>query len=165
MAHNATLRYWRIKTQMLIKPSLKLSHLIRTTGPTYKTLKRTREIRQQLEGTCGKVGIELDAPDQIHIDEEKIQKALFSGFFPNIARLSELGNNYMLLKRKQPVYIHPSSGLGRVKPPSKLDIYHELVLTSKEYMRNCMRVEEKWVDEVAKHYYGEQAMEELHPKQ
>ncbi|KAM9923302.1 hypothetical protein OXX59_005264 [Metschnikowia pulcherrima] len=132
----------------------------------YRTLKRTREIRQQLEGLCSKVGIDLEesAQDQSQVDEEKIQKSLLSGFFPNLARLSKLGNNYVSLKRKHPVYIHPSSGLSSVKPPPKLVLYHELVLTSKEYMRNCMRVEEKWVDEVARHYYSEKDLGELNPK-
>ncbi|QBM87312.1 pre-mRNA-splicing factor ATP-dependent RNA helicase-like protein PRP2 [Metschnikowia aff. pulcherrima] len=132
----------------------------------YRTLKRTRDIRQQLEGLCSKVGIDLEeaAQDQSQVDEEKIQKSLLSGFFPNLARLSKLGNNYVLLKRKHPVYIHPSSGLSLVKPPPKLVLYHELVLTSKEYMRNCMRVEEKWVDEVARHYYSEKDLGELNPK-
>ncbi|KAJ8139926.1 hypothetical protein OY671_006876 [Metschnikowia pulcherrima] len=132
----------------------------------YRTLKRTREIRQQLEGLCSKVGIDLEeaAQDQSQVDEEKIQKSLLSGFLPNLARLSKLGNNYVSLKRKHPVYIHPSSGLGSVKPPPKLVLYHELVLTSKEYMRNCMRVEEKWVDEVARHYYSEKDLGELNPK-
>ncbi|KAM9929999.1 hypothetical protein OXX80_009499, partial [Metschnikowia pulcherrima] len=132
----------------------------------YRTLKRTREIRQQLEGLCSKVGIDLEeaAQDQSQVDEEKIQKSLLSGFFPNLARLSKLGNNYVSLKRKHPVYIHPSSSLSSVKPPLKLVLYHELVLTSKEYMRNCMRVEEKWVDEVARHYYSEKDLGELNPK-
>lgn len=130
----------------------------------YRTLKRAREIRLQLEGLCSKVGIEPNTSTQTQVDEEKIQKALLSGFFPNLARLSKLGTSYVLLKRKQPVYIHPSSGLIQVKPPPKLVMYHELVLTSKEYMRNCMRVEEKWVDEVAKHYYSEKDLGELNPK-
>ncbi|GEQ71849.1 hypothetical protein JCM33374_g5535 [Metschnikowia sp. JCM 33374] len=130
----------------------------------YRTLKRAREIRQQLERLGSKVGIESSTSPSYQGDEEKIQKALLSGFFPNLARLSTLGTSYVSLKRKQPVYIHPSSGLMHVKPPPKLLMYHELVLTSKEYMRNCMRVDERWVDEVAKHYYNDKELKELNPK-
>lgn len=32
-------------------------------------------------------------------------------------------------------------------------IYHELVLTSKEYMRECMAIEPKWLTELAPRYY------------
>ena len=49
------------------------------------------------------------------------------------------------------VYIHPSSALFN-KNPEWL-IYHELVLTSKEYMRQVMAVEPKWLVELAPRFY------------
>lgn len=124
----------------------------------YRTLKRAKEVRSQLEGLCKRVGIDVQE-SKVELDKfydtrlPRIQKSLVAGFFPNVARLSKLGSSYVQLKRKLPVFIHPSSSLYPLKPPPKLLLYHELVLTSKEYMRNCMTIEEKWLDELAMHYY------------
>lgn len=121
----------------------------------YRSLKRARDVRTQLERLCRRVDIEVPDEEVVQSDDKsvKIQKTLLAGFFPNVARLSKLGTNYVQLKRKQQVNIHPSSVLFPSKPPPKLILYHELVLTSKEYMRNCMRIEEKWLGELARHYY------------
>lgn len=119
----------------------------------YRTLKKIKDIRVQLEKLCRKIGVIPNERNAKDSDPTKIQKAIFSGFFPNAARLSKFGTSYFLLKKKQPVYLHPSSRLFLVKPPPKNILYHELVLTSKEYMRNCMVIDEKWIDELAGHYY------------
>lgn len=119
----------------------------------YRTLKRIKEVRAQLEQLCQKVGLQVEKTGDNNQKLVKIQKSLFSGFFPNVAKLSKLGSSYVLIKRNQPVHIHPSSGLFPVKPPPKFVMYHELVLTSKEYMRNCMVIDEKWLSELANHYY------------
>lgn len=121
----------------------------------YRTLKRAKDVRMQLERLCHKIGIEVAPCEDATNRTTKIQKALLSGFFPNVARLSKLGTSYVLLKKKNSVYLHPSSGLFPVKPPPRLVMYHELVMTSKEYMRNCMKIEEKWIQELAQHYYHE----------
>lgn len=117
----------------------------------YRTMKRAKDVRAQLEKLCGKINLVSDAKSEAPL--EMVQKALLSGFFPNVARLSKLGASYIQLKRKQAVHVHPSSVLFKVKPPPKLVLYHELVLTSKEYMRNCVRIEEGWINEVASHFY------------
>lgn len=118
----------------------------------YRTIKRARDIRSQLERLCARIGLEAGELKR-ECDVSRVQKAIFCGFFPNVARLSKLGSSYMLLKKKQPVHVHPSSGMFVVKPPPRMLLYHELVLTSKEYMRNCMQIDEKWVGELAGHYY------------
>ena len=46
-----------------------------------------------------------------------------------------------------PTYIHPASALFQRQPDWV--IYHELVLTSKEYMRECTVIEPKWSAELA----------------
>ena len=37
--------------------------------------------------------------------------------------------------------------------PLKFMVYHELVLTKKEYMRNNIEIKPSWLVEVAPHYY------------
>ena len=39
-------------------------------------------------------------------------------------------------------------------------IYHELVFTTKEYMRNTIDIENKWLLEVAPHYYKAKELED-----
>jgi HrpA-like RNA helicase len=48
--------------------------------------------------------------------------------------------------------VHPSSSLASTRP--RWLIYHELVLTSKEYMRQVIEIEPAWLTEVAPHYYN-----------
>ncbi|EGV65070.1 DUF1605-domain-containing protein [Yamadazyma tenuis ATCC 10573] len=134
----------------------------------YKTLKRAKDVKEQLELLCRKTGIIGESEQNQHsVDDHSktqlIQKAIVAGFFPNIVRLSKMGDSYRTLKKNQPVYIHPSSSLFPVKPPPKLLLYHELVLTSREYMRNCMIVEETWLRELASHYYGAKDLDGLKP--
>ena len=44
-------------------------------------------------------------------------------------------------------------------PPQALPrwvVYHELVLTSKEFMRTCSEIKPGWLVEIAPHYYSKQ---------
>lgn len=129
----------------------------------YKTLRRVRQIREQIERLGRAIGLNID---DVEVANRKvlIQKSIVSGFFPNIARLSRMGDSYISLKKNQPVYIHPSSSLYKLKPPPRLVLYHELVLTSKEYMRNCMIMDVSWISEVASHYYNKKELDILRNK-
>ncbi|KAL5159153.1 Pre-mRNA-splicing factor ATP-dependent RNA helicase DEAH1 [Glycine soja] len=68
-----------------------------------------------------------------------------AGFFPHSARLQKNGS-YRTVKHSQTVHIHPSSGLAQVLP--RWVVYHELVLTTKEYMRQVTELKE-WLVEIA----------------
>ncbi|OWB78788.1 nucleic acid binding protein [[Candida] boidinii] len=130
----------------------------------YKTLVRVRNVRDQLGLICKRLGLLLDDPSNSgtatdkRIKQIKIQKAITSGFFSNAARLNKSGDSYKSLEKNNQVFIHPSSVIFPVRPPPKLVIFHELVMTSKEYMRNCMPIEEKWLSELANHYYSEKSI-------
>uniref|UniRef100_A0A8C3UBR4 RNA helicase n=1 Tax=Catharus ustulatus TaxID=91951 RepID=A0A8C3UBR4_CATUS len=58
-------------------------------------------------------------------------QAITAGFFYHTARLSRGG--YRTVKHQQPVFIHPNSALFNLQP--RWVLYHELVCTSKEFMR------------------------------
>ncbi|XP_076945708.1 pre-mRNA-splicing factor ATP-dependent RNA helicase DEAH1-like [Bidens hawaiensis] len=94
-----------------------------------RSMKRARDIRDQLEGLLERVEIELTSNPG---DLEAIKKAITSGYFPHSAKMQKNGA-YRTVKHPQTVYIHPSSGLAQVLP--RWVVYHELVLTTKEYMR------------------------------
>ncbi|KAM0982750.1 hypothetical protein ACFX2A_015919 [Malus domestica] len=101
------------------------------------------------EGLLERVEIELVSNMS---DNETIKKAITSGFFPHSAKLQKNGS-YRTVKRPPTVHRHPSSGLSQVHP--RWVIYHELVLTTKEYMRQLSVTELKreWLVEIAPHYY------------
>lgn len=65
------------------------------------------------------------------------RQAITSGFFYHTARLEDSGG-YKTIKHHIPVMVHPSSCLSQELP--KWVIYHELVLTSKEFMRQVISV-------------------------
>ena len=64
-------------------------------------------------------------------------KAITAGFFYHTARLDK-GGNYRTVKHNQAVMVHPNSSLFEDRP--KWLIYHELVFTTKEFMRQVSNV-------------------------
>jgi pre-mRNA-splicing factor ATP-dependent RNA helicase DHX16 len=52
--------------------------------------------------------------------------------------------------------IHPSSLLFKESP--EWVVYHELVFTSKEYMRTVCEVKQEWLVEIAPHYFNEDTL-------
>ncbi|XVF50023.1 hypothetical protein PTKIN_Ptkin04bG0062300 [Pterospermum kingtungense] len=123
-----------------------------------RSMKRARDIRDQLEGLLERVEIELVSSPN---DLEAIKKAITSGFFPHSARLQKNGS-YRTVKHSQTVYIHPSSGLAQVLP--RWVVYHELVLTTKEYMRQVTELKPEWLVEIAPHYYQMKDVEDAGSK-
>jgi pre-mRNA-splicing factor ATP-dependent RNA helicase DHX16 len=124
-----------------------------------RSLTRARDVRDQLARLCDRVEVDASSSCGGIADITPIQKALATGFFPNSARLQRDGQTYRQVKNGQIVYIHPSSVLMEVNP--KWVMYHELVLTSKEYMRSVMPLKPEWLMEVAPHYYSKKSLEGL----
>lgn len=126
----------------------------------YKSLKRARDVRDQLARLCDRVEIEVRSSSAGGNEALiNIQKAITSGFFPNSARLNRSGDSYRSAKTNQTIHIHPSSVLFNQKP--RWVIYYELVLTSKEFMRNCMTIQPEWLVEVAPHFYKTKDLENM----
>eukprot|EP00928_Gymnodinium_smaydae_P015558 TRINITY_DN15761_c0_g1_i1.p1 TRINITY_DN15761_c0_g1~~TRINITY_DN15761_c0_g1_i1.p1 ORF type:complete len:1040 (+),score=243.54 TRINITY_DN15761_c0_g1_i1:85-3204(+) len=112
-----------------------------------RSLKRARDIREQLVDMVEKVEIEITS-DPNNVDG--LRKAVLAGFFYHTARLRKDGS-YVTVKHPHTVEIHPTSSLFGQNP--KLVCYHELVLTTKEYMRTCIEIKPEWLLEVAPHFY------------
>ncbi|KAI4343938.1 hypothetical protein L6164_011226 [Bauhinia variegata] len=112
-----------------------------------RSMKRARDIRDQLASLLERVEIELTSNEN---DLDTIKKSITSGYFPHSARLQKNGS-YRTVKHPQTVHIHPSSGLAQVLP--RWVVYHELVLTTKEYMRQVTELKPEWLVEIAPHYY------------
>ncbi|KAK9476674.1 P-loop containing nucleoside triphosphate hydrolase protein [Lipomyces japonicus] len=123
-----------------------------------KSLTRAHDVRDQLARLCERVGVKLSSSGTQDQGLLNIQKAITAGFFTNTARLTRNGESYRTVKTGQTVHVHPSSVLFKKKP--KWILYHELVLTSKEFMRNCMPIQPQWLTEVSPHFYKSKDIEE-----
>lgn len=121
-------------------------------------MKRARDVREQIEGLMERVEIEITSNPH---DSVPIRKAITAGYFYHTARLGKSGQ-YRTVKHQQTVMIHPNSSLFQEQP--RWVIYHELVFTTKEFMRQIVEIENKWLLEVAPHYYKAKEIEDSSSK-
>lgn len=124
----------------------------------FKTMTRVRNIRNQLSKCCNK--LKLDKLDTMASSKhtsniEKIARCFISGFPNNVIQLGTSGYHTMGKKTGGvSVLIHPSSvvfqnykELG--SKPERFILYQQLMLTSKEYVRDCMLIpSDKWLLEM-----------------
>lgn len=83
-------------------------------------------------------------------DYNIVRRAICSGFFRHAAK-KDPQEGYKTLVEGTPVYIHPSSALFN-RPPEWL-VYHELLLTTREYCHTVTAIEPKWLVEVAPQFF------------
>jgi HrpA-like RNA helicase len=114
-----------------------------------RSMSRARDVREQLVGLCERVEMEMGSDPE---NFEAICKAITAGYFPHVAKLDSTGA-YVHMKHKHKMHLHPSAPASMQENPPRCLVYHELVLTSKEYMRNVIEIEQKWLVELAPHYY------------
>jgi len=118
-----------------------------------RAMKKARDVKEQLIEMCKRVEIDY-ADESLSVVEDdrftNVRKAITSGCFYNTAKLQKNGT-YKTLKNPHTVNIHPSSALFQVSP--KWVIYHELVYTSQEFMREVVETDGIWLLEIAPHYY------------
>jgi len=119
----------------------------------YRTMNRVRDIRDQIVGLMERVEIGLISNTS---DYSAIRKCITSGFFSNVAKLRRDGS-YQAMKKSMTMFIHPCSSMSQVNP--KYVVYHELVFTTKEYMRNVSEIEPLWLIEVAPHIYSQKELD------
>ncbi|KAK3996673.1 Pre-mRNA-splicing factor ATP-dependent RNA helicase-like protein cdc28 [Cladorrhinum sp. PSN332] len=131
---------------------------------TQRSLTRARDVRDQLEKLCDRIleGAESSCGGVSNITP--VLRALTSAFFLNAARLNRGGDGYRTLKNNMTVYVHPSSVVKGIDPPPRVIIYHELVVTSKEFVRSVIPIESKWLTEFGGHYYEKGDVEALDGK-
>jgi len=116
----------------------------------YRSLKSAGDIRKQLEQMMVKFGLKLCSPNFQSVEyTASIKKCLISGYFTHVAHLQRSGN-YLTVKDMQAVAIHPSSAIDH-KP--QFCLYHEFVLTTKNYIRTVTDVRGEWLLEIAPEYF------------
>ena len=112
-----------------------------------RSMKRAQDVRKQLLGIMDRYSLDVTSAGRNY---DLIRKAITSGFFYHVAKRDPT-EGYKTIVEQQPVHIHPSSALFQRQPDWVL--YHELVLTTKEYMRECLAVEARWLTELAPRFF------------
>eukprot|EP00178_Gracilaria_changii_P019156 TRINITY_DN556_c0_g1_i1.p1 TRINITY_DN556_c0_g1~~TRINITY_DN556_c0_g1_i1.p1 ORF type:complete len:1177 (+),score=185.36 TRINITY_DN556_c0_g1_i1:16196-19726(+) len=112
-----------------------------------RSLKRAQDVRKQLVTIMDRFKLDILSAGRNYV---KIRKAIVSGFFVHAAK-KDPQEGYRTLVDGQQVFIHPSSSLFHAQP--EWVIYHEVVLTTKEYMREVMAIEGKWLVELAPRFF------------
>lgn len=115
-----------------------------------RTLKRAQDIRKQLLSIMDRHKLDVVSCGATAgggtAATARVQKAIVSGFFRNAAH-KEPQEGYRSTVDQQLVFIHPSSSLFQKQPDWV--VYHEVVLTTKEYMRVVTAIDPRWLCEFA----------------
>ena len=112
-----------------------------------RSMRRAQDVRKQLITIMDRYKLDLVSAGS---NWKKIQMAVTSGFFFHAAR-KDPQEGYKTLVEQQAVSIHPGSSLFQQQPD--WIIYHELVMTTKEYMRECTTIDPKWLVELAPRFF------------
>ena len=112
-----------------------------------RAMRRAMDIRKQLLGIMGRYKMAVVSCGR---EYARVCQAICAGFFTHAAK-KDPQEGYRTLVEGQPVYIHPSSAAFNRNP--EWIIYHELVLTTKEYMRNVMTLNPRWLVDFAPKFY------------
>lgn len=116
----------------------------------FRSMKNADNIRQQLVKIMTRFQLQRVSNDfndrNYYIN---IRKALVAGFFSQVAHLQNSGH-YLIVKDNQAVQLHPSTSLDH-KP--EWILYHEFVLTGKNYLRTVTAIKPQWLVQISPQYY------------
>lgn len=112
-----------------------------------RSMERALDIRKQLLAIMDRYKLDVVSCKQNYM---KVCKAITSGYFRNASK-KDPQEGYRTMVDNQVVYVHPGSSLHQ----KGVDwvIYHELVMTTKEYMREVMAIDPRWLVELAPKFY------------
>ena len=108
-----------------------------------KGLAKAREVRAQILEIMKQQRVQLLSAGT---DWDIARQAICSAYFHNAARMKGIGE-YVNCLSGMPCHLHPSSALYGLGHTPEYIVYHELVMTSKEYMQCVTAVEPHWLAE------------------
>lgn len=115
-----------------------------------KSLRRAKEIREQLLDIMKGSKMTMVS---CGTDWDVIRKCICSGYYHQAAKVKGIGE-YVNLRTSVTVQLHPTSALYGLGYLPDYVIYHELILTSKEYMSTVTSVDPKWLAELGGVFYS-----------
>eukprot|EP00808_Paulinella_micropora_P018763 g35533.t1 len=84
---------------------------------------------------------------------DAVRKVICSAFFMNSAKLKGIGQ-YVNMRTGMPCNLHPTSALYGLGTTPDYVVYHELVMTTKEYMRTVTVVDPYWLAELGPMFFS-----------
>eukprot|EP01105_Mastigella_eilhardi_P014061 TRINITY_DN319_c0_g1_i1.p1 TRINITY_DN319_c0_g1~~TRINITY_DN319_c0_g1_i1.p1 ORF type:complete len:697 (-),score=165.37 TRINITY_DN319_c0_g1_i1:1149-3239(-) len=114
---------------------------------SYRVMLKAVQVRSQLLKYARRFKVELQRSDG---DATCIRKCIVSGFFCNAAQRQGDGS-YRSIRGDRTLYVHPWS-IVYSQPPDWV-VFHELVLTTKPYMRDVTAIDPQWLYDIAPHYF------------
>ena len=120
------------------------SHWCQENFIVERSLRRAEDVRKQLIGILERFKLPVNTSGS---DHSRIRKAICAGYFRNACRRSREDEGFRVLRDDQQAFIHPSSVLYQ-KTPDYV-IYHELVQTTREYLRDVCVIDAEWLPELA----------------
>ncbi|ERF74515.1 Pre-mRNA-splicing factor ATP-dependent RNA helicase prp16 [Endocarpon pusillum Z07020] len=115
-----------------------------------KSLRRAKEIREQLHDIMVLQKMELVS---CGTDWDVVRKCICSGYYHQAARVKGMGE-YVNLRTAVTVQLHPTSALYGAGVLPEYVVYHELVLTSREYMSTVTSVDPHWLADMGAVFYS-----------
>ncbi|KAF8876489.1 P-loop containing nucleoside triphosphate hydrolase protein [Infundibulicybe gibba] len=115
-----------------------------------KLLRKAREVRAQLEDIMKFQKMELISAGT---DFDILRKAITAGYFHQAARVKGIGE-FVNIRSGLPTHLHPTSALYGLGYTPSYVIYHELILTSKEYMTQVTAIDAYWLAELGSVFYS-----------
>ncbi|GAA5852743.1 hypothetical protein JCM8547_002612 [Rhodosporidiobolus lusitaniae] len=115
-----------------------------------KTLRKAREVRTQL--------LDIMKHQKLDVipcgtDWDVIRKTICGAYFHQAARVKGIGE-FQHLRTAVPMHLHATSSLYGLGYLPDYVVYHELVLTSKEYMSIVTSVDAYWLAELGNKFYS-----------
>ena len=115
-----------------------------------KSLRRAKEVRDQLLDIMKMQKMEMISSGT---DWDVIRKCICSGYYHQAAKVKGIGE-YINLRTSVTVQLHPTSALYGLGFLPDYVIYHELILTSKEYMSTVTSVDPHWLADLGGVFYS-----------
>ncbi|GFT90482.1 pre-mRNA-splicing factor ATP-dependent RNA helicase PRP16 [Nephila pilipes] len=115
-----------------------------------KAMRKVREVRQQLK----EIMVQQKLPIvSCGTEWDIVRKCICSAYFHQSARLKGIGE-YVNCRTGMPCHLHPTSALFGMGYTPDYIVYHELVMTSKEYMQSVTAVDGYWLAELGPMFYS-----------
>jgi len=115
-----------------------------------KLLRKAREVREQLVDIMKVQKLEVIA---CGTDWDVIRKCICAGYFHQAAKVKGIGE-YQNCRTGVPMQLHPTSALYGLGFLPDYVVYHELILTSKEYMQCVTSVDPYWLAELGPAFFS-----------
>lgn len=115
----------------------------------FRSLQRAKDIREQLLYVIRKLNLPMASSGS---DWAPIRKCLCTGYIQQTAKLSGLGK-YVHLKTGMDLKVHPTSALFGLGDLPAYVVYHELLMTTKEYINVVTAVDPLWLMEYSGIFY------------